>query len=81
LAERIFYKASVEKDLRRIGADSARIIRKFEASVQSSRAGEALKGRFEGMYKFRVGDYRVIYAKIREGVLVLRISHRKESYR
>jgi mRNA-degrading endonuclease RelE of RelBE toxin-antitoxin system len=40
------------------------------------RTGEALHGEFEGLYKLRVGDYRVIYAMIEEGVLVLRIRHR-----
>ena len=31
-------------------------------------------------YRLRIGDYRVIYAKTRDGVLVLRIGHRKNVY-
>ena len=43
--------------------------------------GEALDGKYKGLYKLRVGDYRVVYAKTRKGVLILRIRHRKHAYR
>ena len=40
-----------------------------------------LKGKFAGLRKFRVGDYRIIYSITSERtVLVLRIKHRKEVY-
>ena len=44
-------------------------------------AGEPFGGEFRGLFKCRVGDYRAIYAKIPEGILVLRIGHRREVYR
>ena len=34
-----------------------------------------IKGQFAGLRKYRVGDYRVIYAIIEKDVLVLRIGH------
>jgi mRNA interferase RelE/StbE len=40
-----------------------------------------LKGQFAGLRKYRVGDYRVIYALLGDDVIVLRISHRKDVYR
>ena len=41
-----------------------------------------LKGKFAGLRKFRVGDYRIIFSIIEtETVLILRIAHRKEVYR
>jgi mRNA interferase RelE/StbE len=40
-----------------------------------------LKGPFAGLRKYRVGDYRVIYAILGDQVVVLRIGHRKEVYR
>ena len=43
--------------------------------------GKRLAGEFEGLWRLRVGDYRVIYTFIPEGILVLRIAHRKEIYR
>ena len=40
-----------------------------------------LKGQFAGLRKYRVGDYRVIYAILGNNVLILRIGHRKEVYK
>jgi len=41
----------------------------------------ALKGKFKGMRRMRVGNYRVIYEIIEDVVLVLRIHHRKDVYK
>jgi mRNA interferase RelE/StbE len=44
---------------------------------------KALKGNLEGLFRLKVGDYRVIY-KIFEDVseiLILKIGHRREVYR
>ena len=43
---------------------------------------ETLSGEFIGLYKFRVGDYRLI-SRIEEGkmtVLIIKIGHRREIY-
>ena len=40
-----------------------------------------LKGQFAGLRKYRVGNYRVIYAIIDDSVLILRIQHRKNVYK
>ena len=45
--------------------------------------GKALTGDRAGLWRYRVGDYRVI-ARLNdqhETVLILRIAHRKEAYR
>ena len=44
---------------------------------------EALTGEFEGMFKLRVGDYRVIYELLYEERLIVihTIGHRREIYR
>ncbi|MBI4729780.1 MAG: type II toxin-antitoxin system RelE/ParE family toxin [Acidobacteria bacterium] len=80
---RIEYKASVEKDLGRLEKRTAlRVLaRTQKALAEEARAGEALAGELAGLYKLRVGDYRVIYARTTEGYLVLRIGHRREIYR
>jgi mRNA interferase RelE/StbE len=44
---------------------------------------KALKGEFAGKYRFRIGDYRVIYT-VDDGqslVIVLLIEHRSQAYR
>jgi mRNA interferase RelE/StbE len=44
---------------------------------------EALTGSLSGLYKLRVGDYRVIYEVIHEeqAIVVHQIGHRREVYR
>ena len=80
---RISYKASVSRDLKHL--DKARVellLRQLTETLSSdSDVGVPLKGEFKGMYKLRIGDYRVIYAKTgRETVVVLRIAHRSKAY-
>lgn len=48
--------------------------------IEEGRRGESLSGEFAGLFRLRVGDYRVIYALTDEGYLVLRIGHRREVY-
>jgi mRNA-degrading endonuclease RelE of RelBE toxin-antitoxin system len=40
-----------------------------------------LTGKFSGLRKFRVGDFRMIFSIIGNTALILRIRHRKEAYR
>jgi mRNA interferase RelE/StbE len=83
LSYKIAFKKSVSRDLKKIGKDQAeRILGEIEEKLPE-KAGSypPLKGRFAGLRKFRIGDYRVIYAIIENTALVLRISHRRESYR
>lgn len=80
---RIEYKASVLHDLRKMNrADRQRIMNELEASLsEDPNRGELMRGQFRGLRKFRVGEYRVIYSKEKDGVLVLRIGHRSTVYR
>lgn len=79
----IFYKKSVYKDLKKIDRQNReKIMHQAEQELSKNpTCGKRLKGEFEGLFSYRVGDYRVIYTLIPAGVLILRISHRKESYR
>ena len=44
---------------------------------------EPLRGDLIGLYKFRIGDYRVIYQIIHEGktIVIHAVGHRREIYR
>ena len=42
---------------------------------------ETLKSSDLGTYRFRIGDYRVIFDIERNDVVVLRVGHRKEIYK
>ena len=79
----IRYKASVVKDLKKLNLETKnRILSKIALDLaQDSDQGQELKGKFRGLLKYRVGNYRVIYTKIPEGVLILRIAHRKWVYK
>ncbi len=45
--------------------------------------GKSLKADLKGLYSYRVGDYRIIYSIVRHVLLiqVLKVMHRRESYR
>jgi len=80
---KIEYKASVGRELRRLDRRAAiRILDKIEQELTSDHLKPIpLSGSFDGLYKLRVGDYRVIYALSADSVSVLRIAHRREVYR
>ncbi len=83
MASKVAYKASVAGDLRRLDKSTTRrVLEKLERVLSGNpNAGIPLAGEFRGLFKLRAGDYRVIYAKTTDGVLVLRIGHRKDVYR
>ena len=80
---RVVYKASVEKDLKKIDKTEAKkILSRIEGDLaKDPDKGSALGGTFQGLYRCRIGDYRVIYTKTVDGILVLRIGHRRDVYR
>ena len=80
---KIAYKASIAGDLKKIDKSQARkLVTLLETKLgQNPDLGEPLKGEFHGLFKYRIGDYRIIYAKREEDLLILRIAHRKNVYR
>ncbi|MBN1166033.1 MAG: type II toxin-antitoxin system RelE/ParE family toxin [Methanospirillaceae archaeon] len=79
----INYKRSVLKDLKKIDKVSGeRIIREIEFKISvNPEIGEGFTGQFKGLYKLRIGDWRVIYSIHHESILVLRIGHRHSVYK
>ncbi len=79
---RIAFKKSVARDLKRIDKNQAdRILRKIEKELpEKAEAFPVLSGKFSGLRKFRVGNYRVIYSIIGDTALILRIIHRRQVY-
>ena len=80
---KIAFKKSVARDLNRIDKiQSEKILSKIDAELpEKAESFPVLSGKFSGLKKFRVGDYRVIYSIIGDTALILRISHRREAYR
>ena len=78
----VVYKKSVHRDLRKLSKPEARrILDRIENKLsRDPESHPVLKGPFAGLRKFRVGEYRVIYAILGADVLILRIGHRKDVY-
>lgn len=83
MSYKIAFKKSVSRDLKKIDrVQAVKILRKIEDDLPlKAETFPVLTGKFSGLRKFRVGDYRVIYSIIGEMALILRISHRREAYR
>jgi len=83
LAYNIVYKKSVQRDLKKLSKEEAhRVLKQIEEELsKNAETYPVLKGQFAGLRKYRVGDYRVIYAILGDDVLVLRIGHRKDVYK
>ena len=80
-----WHEISVE-DLRRLDKAGARyIVGKVEDHVSEDplALGKPLKGIFRGLFRYRCGDYRVIYSIDRqeERLVVLTVGHGKDVYR
>jgi mRNA interferase RelE/StbE len=83
LAYNIVYKKSVHRDLKKISKPEAkRILDVIEKElIKQPESNPVLKGQFAGLRKYRVGDYRVIYALMGFDILILRIGDRKDIYK
>lgn len=83
MAYKIRYKKSVAKDLKSIEKkEIERILNRIEADL-STNPGQfpLLKGRFAGLRRLRIGNYRVIFSLFDDEIWVLRIGHRRNVYR
>ena len=76
-------KKSVAKDLKKVGKPEAdRILTKIVAELpEIADSLPGLKGKFAGLKKYRIGSYQVVFAIIKNTIVITRIRHRKEVYR
>ncbi len=82
-----FHRAAV-RDLRKLDADGQRRVLRYlreriAGSEDPRRFGHALTGDRKGLWRYRVGDYRIVAAieDDRFVVLVVTVGHRREVYR
>jgi mRNA interferase RelE/StbE len=88
LAWRVEFTRTAEKQIVRLeGSFQARILNYLRQRVQARenprQFGKALHGEKQGLWRYRVGDCRLICAiqDEKSTVLVLAVAHRKEVYR
>lgn len=87
-AWRVEFDRAAARDLRKLGVEAERrvlrYLRERVAGAQDPRGlGQALTGDRKGLWRYRVGDYRIV-AAIEDGrfvVLVVTVGHRREVYR
>jgi len=83
LTYNVVYKKSVHRDLKKLSrAEASRVLDQIEEELsKKADTYPVLKGQFAGLRKYRVGDFRVIYALLGDDVLILRICRRRDVYK
>lgn len=87
-AWRVEFDRAAVRDLRKLGVDAERrVLRYLRERIAGAddprRLGHALTGDHKGLWRYRVGDYRIV-ATIEDDrfvVLVVTVGHRREVYR
>ena len=79
----VVYRKSVERDLSKLGkAEARKILERLDKELPRKADTCPLpKGRFAGLRKYRLGNYRVIFAILEDDILALRIRNRKDVHR
>lgn len=81
---KIIIPQAVVKELTRIDKKNQQLIYNKLKDLENGRfAGDkALKGRYKGKYRKRAGNFRIIYLRENDILLItiVRIAHRKEVY-
>jgi mRNA interferase RelE/StbE len=84
---RVEFDSDAARDLRKLGAAPKRLILRYlrqriATCEEPRRFGRPLTGDLKGLWRYRVGDYRIV-ASIEEDrfvVLVVTVGHRREVY-
>ncbi|MBL8179653.1 MAG: type II toxin-antitoxin system RelE/ParE family toxin [Bryobacterales bacterium] len=74
---------SARAELRRIGRETAVRILQALTDYAASGAGDvkALSGEWQGHFRLRVADYRVVFTISPDEITIVRVRHRSDVYR
>ena len=85
---RVEFNRDAVRDLRKLGNEAERLILRYlreriATADDPRRFGHALTADLTGLWRYRVGDYRIVAAieDDRFVVLVVTVGHRREVYR
>ena len=84
---RVEFDPDAARELRKLGHDARRLVLKYlreriATTDNPRRFGHALLGDLKGLWRYRVGDYRVV-ADIRDHeilVMIITVGHRRSVY-
>ena len=81
---KIAFVKEAEKEFLKLDAKAKELIAKKILDLQNGNfsGDKALKGKYKGKFRKRAGNYRIIYLKENNILLItiIRISHRREAY-
>jgi mRNA interferase RelE/StbE len=86
LAYNVIWHEGTLKDLKKLNRTS---VKKIVAKVKNYliqdpvKLGTPLKGNLKGLYRYRIGEYRVIYVidQAEKKIIILKVNHRKKIYK
>lgn len=80
-----YFKSSALRDLKKLPKDKqVFIIKKLDFYTSQSnplKFAEKMIDKDFGQYRFRIGDYRVIFDVVNNKIIILRLGHRKDIYK
>ncbi|MCL4432373.1 MAG: type II toxin-antitoxin system RelE/ParE family toxin [Epsilonproteobacteria bacterium] len=81
---KVAFEKEAQKEFLKLNDETKNLIAKKILDLQSGNftGDKSLKGKHKGKFSKRAGDYRVIYLRENELVLItiIRVGHRKEVY-
>ncbi len=79
----IRFTRRARRDIRKLPPAAKRQIQvSLDELIDEPQAGDRLHGEWEGYWKLRTGDYRIVYRMVnRDVVEVQYVRHRREAYR
>ena len=80
----VVFTSRAEENLAKLDKQTAqRILKKIRwlAENLESLTLEPLTGQFQGVYKLRVGDYRVLYTLEEDSIVIRLVKHRRDVYK
>jgi mRNA interferase RelE/StbE len=80
---KLVYTRRAERDIQKLDSDAKDRIGKalLRYREEPLRFAEKLSDPILGEYRFRIGDYRVIFDIEGNEIIILRVGHRREIYR
>ncbi|PIR80211.1 MAG: type II toxin-antitoxin system mRNA interferase toxin, RelE/StbE family [Candidatus Levybacteria bacterium CG10_big_fil_rev_8_21_14_0_10_35_13] len=80
---KIVYTRSAFKDIQKIDSVAKKRIKKKieEFTINPIKSAKRLTSSNLGTYRWRVGNYRIIFDVDKNNIVILRIGHRKEIYK
>jgi mRNA interferase RelE/StbE len=80
---KVLFTDRAKRDLKQLDSNSQkRIVNKIkEYSSEPYKYSRKLTDISIGSYRFRIGDFRVVFDIEKEDIIILRIRHRKDIYR